>query len=326
VDNQWAITVGGNHNLTFYDKWDTGIQHNLTSGSTWSSSATNIATASAGLVHGVAAGAVTVNGVDQSEPWAGQQCGDPPQVCPADAGVDGGGGSGGSVRPVISGPNTVWWFNGQNPSGYATSITLTSTGGNGVIWGVIAGAAEVNIHPTGNTVAVTSSGSTFSSGVGDVQITAQVNSETSVPFHITTRTPYRLANKQTQASCDSGFGYLDLIEYNIQDQLLTNVPSAVPWNEAWTTQIVDDDAPNDNWSLYGRPTETGGTDTLLKDYISGVGVNNNPAPSPMPACAGTVIKIQHWGQEFRVGSTSSGLGQPVQTDNLTRFAEHAEHD
>jgi len=64
----------------------------------------------------------------------------------------------------------------------------------------------------------------------------------------------------------------------------------------------------------------------FRKLITGVGVNNNPAPSPMPACSGNAIKIQHWGQEFRVGSSSSGLGQPVQNDNLARFTEHAEHD
>jgi hypothetical protein len=176
-----------------------------------------------------------------------------------------------NVSPTISGPNTVWWFNGQNPSGYATSITLAATGGNGVTWSVIAGAAEVNIQPTGNTVAVTSSGSTFSSSVGDVQITAHVNSETSAPFHITTRTPYRLANKQTNPSCNSGFGYEDAISYNIQDQLFTNVPSTLPWNEAWTTSLVDDDAPTDNWSLFGRPALTPGSGTFLIDDITGRG-------------------------------------------------------
>jgi hypothetical protein len=34
--------------------------------------------------------------------------------------------SGGGVVVQITGPNTVWWFNGQTPSGYATTITLTA--------------------------------------------------------------------------------------------------------------------------------------------------------------------------------------------------------
>ncbi|MGA2695634.1 MAG: hypothetical protein ABSE92_06210, partial [Terriglobales bacterium] len=34
--------------------------------------------------------------------------------------------------PTISGPNTVWWFHGQDPNAgsYPTSITLTSSGGS----------------------------------------------------------------------------------------------------------------------------------------------------------------------------------------------------
>jgi hypothetical protein len=147
-----------------------------------------------------------------------------------------------------------------------------------------------------------------------------------LPFAITTRKPYRLANKQTNPSCDADFGYSDAISYNIQDQLLTNVPSSVDWNEQWTTQLFDDDAPNDNWSQYGRPVETPGSGTILVDDITGVGTNNIPAPNPTPVCYGIGTKIQHWGQEFRVGSSSTGLGQPVQTDSLNGFTEHAEHD
>ena len=92
VDDPWAVAVGGNHNLTFHDQWDTGHQYNLTNGSTWSSSANNIATVSVGLVNGVAAGDVVINGVDYVEPWSGQSCGSPPAACPVDQGVDGSGG------------------------------------------------------------------------------------------------------------------------------------------------------------------------------------------------------------------------------------------
>jgi len=31
-----------------------------------------------------------------------------------------------SARPTIIGPHTVWFFNGQTPSGYATQITLST--------------------------------------------------------------------------------------------------------------------------------------------------------------------------------------------------------
>jgi len=87
----WGVAVGGNTSVTFTAQWDTGVQHNLTSGSTWSSSATNIATVNAGSVHGVAAGEATLDASDLDEPLAGQQCGSPPQACPPDTGVGGGG-------------------------------------------------------------------------------------------------------------------------------------------------------------------------------------------------------------------------------------------
>jgi hypothetical protein len=90
----WVVAVSGNTSVTFTAQWDTGVQHNLTSGSTWSSTAPNIATVNAGSVHGVAAGEATLNASDLSEPLAGQQCGSPPPACPPDTGVGGGGGGG----------------------------------------------------------------------------------------------------------------------------------------------------------------------------------------------------------------------------------------
>ena len=66
--------------------------------------------------------------------------------------------------PTISGPNTVWWFSGATPSGYNTSITLTSSGGSATTWAVTAGANEVTLSSTsGASITVESSGTAFSS-------------------------------------------------------------------------------------------------------------------------------------------------------------------
>jgi hypothetical protein len=315
---------GGQRQEYFYGMYDdTDYEEDLTSQSDWYSDNHNILTVGTGMVTGHSVGAANLYALAPNEPlynpnFCCQNC----LYC--DMGPSGG--SPGHAKPTISGPNTVWWFGGQQfVPGYSTSITLTSSGGSGTIWAVTAGADKVNISPTGSTLTVTGSGSSFSSSVGDIHITAQANFETSAPFTLTTRTPYLLANKQVLPSCDAGFGYLDTISYNIQDQLFTNVPSAVPWNEEWTSSIIDDDAPNDNWSQFGQPIETGATETILVDFITGVGVNNTPAPTPTPVCTGTPIDVQHWGQEFRVGSLTSGLGQPVQTDAFTRFNEHGQH-
>jgi Bacterial Ig-like domain (group 2) len=56
-------------------------QNNRTNIATWGSTNTAVATVSTGLVRGVAAGSVTINGEDFSEPWAGKVCGSPAPAC-----------------------------------------------------------------------------------------------------------------------------------------------------------------------------------------------------------------------------------------------------
>ena len=226
---------------------------------------------------------------------------------------------------MISGPDTVWWFNRETPSGYAIAITLTSSGGAATGWAATVGGDKVTLSTTsGAQTIVSSSGTAFSSSVGDVKIVATLNGASSTPFAITTRKPYQLVLPQTQHSCDPSYGYVDTISYLIQDQLATPVPSAVSWNEKFTT-LATQDNPQGNWSSYGLPLEAGDIGTILLDYISGPGLNNTPPPNPTPVCAGNGTQQQHWGQEFRVGSMTVGLGVRVQTDAIVRFTDHAEH-
>src|SRR3989442_12036300 len=118
--------------------------------------------------------------------------------------------------PTISGPNTVWWFSGATPSGYNTSITLTSSGGSATTWAVTAGANEVTLSSTsGASITVESSGTAFSSSAGDVKITATANNDTSPAFGVTTRKPYRLVAGAIVNQCDSTYGYIDILNYTI---------------------------------------------------------------------------------------------------------------
>ena len=223
--------------------------------------------------------------------------------------------------PVITGPNTVWWFNGSSPANYDTSITLTSSGGAGTIWGVVAGAEKVSLNATGSTATITSTGNSFSSAVGDIKITAQANSQTSDQFSLTSRTPNLLSLVSHDHACSmNGFGYSDLITYNIIDNLGASLPSAVPFNEAWTTPEIDEPATV-NW---GRGPETPATGIQLVDRITGAG-ENNPGINPRPVCVGNT-PVQHWGQDWRIGSLVTGFGRRVQSDTLNRFSGQATHN
>ncbi len=320
----FSLTVGDTQQLQL-GYWDNhGWEYDV-SGSQWTSTNTAVITVnSSGLATGAGSGGAGVSAYDASAVpvyaqiwWQGCQ---PP--CPT---TNFGDSASGTVKPKISGPSTVWWFGGASQSGYATEITLTSSAGSGTTWSVTAGDNKVNLSTTsGAETRVTSSGSHFSSSVGDVTVVATANDVPSDPFSITTRKPYRLASPESQHECDQYYGYSNYISYEIQDQLLAKVPSNVSWNEKFTSSCQQDNSQG-NWCTYGLPTELGDTGTILIDHITGPGVNNNPAPNPTPVCSGNSTKQQHWSQELRVGSLTSGTGVRVQTDTLVRFADHAEH-
>jgi hypothetical protein len=120
--------------------WNTGVQRDLTNLSSWSSSQTSIATVTTtgsarGKVTGVAAGDVTVNGSNLTEPWAGQQCGSPPPACPPDQGFQSSGS--GSVfqitnvapSPLIVGSAGQMAIQGTKFNTLVSPVTVTVTGG-----------------------------------------------------------------------------------------------------------------------------------------------------------------------------------------------------
>ena len=225
-----------------------------------------------------------------------------------------------AAQPAISGPNTVWYFNGQNPSGYATSITLTSNAGSSTTWTVTVGANKINLSTSsGAQTIVTSSGSAFSFSVGDISIKATAGGVDSAPFTLTSRSPYRLVAGAVQTACDSTWGYTTTLQYQIQDNLLSTLPSSIGINEAWTTGIVADYVGTD-W----RRGDAGGvnvSNSAFADTIDG----EDSQHAPLASCTGADTAVQHWGQAWRVGSTISGNGKLVQTNTLQKYIKRASH-
>jgi hypothetical protein len=130
VADPFDVTLGGNTQETFIEQYNTGGQYDVTGSSSWSSSNTGIGTVNSGLVSGVSVGSFSVSSFDSvQEPAYRVVCSDVGVDCPFSY-VNPQGSGGGNVKPSISGPNTVWYFKGSQPSGWATSITLTSSGGS----------------------------------------------------------------------------------------------------------------------------------------------------------------------------------------------------
>lgn len=191
---------------------------------------------------------------------------------------------------TITGPQTVWWFNGQNPSGYTTSIQLTANpaGQSQYTWAFSAGSDKATFSgQSGNTINL--SGQKLSTSTGDVKVKVTVNGVTSWDYAITVGGPYRLvpATPPFLDTQDNDHGFLTYVSYTIQDNLSTALPSVVPLNENWTTGVTWNppySPQTSNWSR-GNPggftTETA-TPSGFADHIYGPLLGTNPPPNPTP--------------------------------------------
>lgn len=290
--------------------------------SSWASSNTSVMTVdSFGNVHGVAVGSANITAEWLFAPaTTGQVCSAGPAECPTENPQSG---AQGDVTPTVSGPNTVWYFSNLDVSGYTTSAQLTANGGDSsTTWNITAGANKITVSAfTGSSINVLSSGTAFSSSVGDVTLTATANGQTSAPFSLTTRTPNSLVPGTPTTSCDSTYGHMTVVPYTIQDQLLSALPSDVPLNENWTTSLIVD-YTGSNWTRPspGYATSDGAS---FGDFISGQALSSSP--NPVPTCDGNSTRVQHTGQEWRIGTIATGIGRRVQTDTLQDYIGYGAH-
>ena len=227
--------------------------------------------------------------------------------------------------PTISGPQTVWWFNGATPSGYPVSITLSAwpTNAGSYSWTISSGSDKANLSgQTANQTNVTGKALSTAPG-GDVGVTVTAGGATSNPYPITVRGPKTLVAGATTDQCNSNYGYDSFLNYTIKDNLSAPLPSSTPLSENWTSAVTND-YTNANWRR-GDPQGYTSPDSTFADDIQGEAFSlpANPTPSCPPPLGST--PVQHWGQEWRVGSSTPGSGARVQTDNIQKYLDHARH-
>ncbi|HVN20991.1 MAG TPA: Ig-like domain-containing protein [Dongiaceae bacterium] len=229
--DSFTLAVGGHQTLTATAYFQDGSHADETYQSTWTSSNSNVATNSGNLYTAVAPGSFEAIATAALEDG---HCDDRDKYCIYPPQQTWGYGA---VIPTISGPNTVWWFNGQNPSGYSTSITLQSDGGSSSTWSVSGNTAAVHLSTmTGATTTITATSTAWSSTPGDVKITATANGQSSSPYDVTTRKSTSLTDPTTSGGvCDSQWGYETLITYLVRDQMNIVIPTDVDYNEKWIT-------------------------------------------------------------------------------------------
>jgi hypothetical protein len=231
-----------------------------------------------------------------------------------------------AVKPTITGPNTMWWFNGATPSSYSsqTQITLsTEDTGNSYSWSVVTGGSKVTLSNQ-NTANVTLTSSGASGSMNDVGIEVVVDGQVSDQFNLTVRAPHQLNHTSTSHSADGTWGYRTEITYNIRDQFNTSLPGqAIPVNEDFTTGVISDFSGMD----WRQANEAGATLPLpnVSDVITGEISTHFPTPQSPQSPLGST-KVCHWGQDIYVGSATIGSGRRVQSNTHQKYRDHAAHE
>ena len=304
-----------------YNWWDDA-------GADYSSDNPIIATAtSGGLVTGRSGGSTTIRATYTDYYYTYdsqlQDCVSHPRTRPA---------SGGANVVSITGPQTVWWFNGVLSTGYTTSIQLTAypAGQSQYTWAFSAGSDKAMfVGQSANTIYVVGKALSVAPGA-DVKVKVTVkfsdnSTKTSSDYAITVRGPKKLLASSKFHSANQDFGYDSLISYHIRDNFDAAMPSTIAFTEGWTTNVDNSPYPTNNW---GWPTAHGDSTSTseLFDHITGPGLGNVPPPNPTPTFdpLGTT-EVQHRGQEWRVGHVNPGNGARVQTDTMQRFTGHGDH-
>jgi hypothetical protein len=297
---------------------------NITNGITWSSTNNSVATVgSDGTVTPVTPGTVTI-----LAGWTATiyQCQNGCVTTTANPQASGAI----TLKPTISAAShQLWWFNGENPTGYTTQLTLAcNQSGSSYNW-VVGGNLILNFTLSNNTGPVTTTvnnvtieGVGESQTIGDTNVSVLVNGATSDPYTITVLAPNNLNPGAIQNQVDPTFAYLSLINYTIRDKFGHQLPSDVPVNESWTSGI-EPDYFQMNW----RMSTAGGfvaPSAAFADHIQGEVSTMTPTPLNPQNPLGTIM-VCHWGQQWQVGSVSSGNGRRVQTDTFQKYQDHALH-
>ncbi|HET6978985.1 MAG TPA: hypothetical protein VFI24_21815 [Pyrinomonadaceae bacterium] len=230
------------------------------------------------------------------------------------------------VKPTITGPTSVWWFNGENPANANMPISIqltTQTTGSTYSWAATANGSKVILsNETTNTLTLT--GNNKSGTAGDVKITVTVNGTASDEYAITVKAPHQLNRTSISHVSSGNFGYKTTITYSIRDQFNNSLGAGdMLVNEKFTTGAVGD-FPGMNWLI----TPDGGNTVhvpAVSDVIEGENLNKNPAPQAPQTPLGST-KVVHWGQDIYIGSDTVGLGRKVQTATFQKYKDHADHE
>lgn len=190
---------------------------------------------------------------------------------------------------------------GEGRLGVRTPVALHSAGSS---------ALEAAAYPVGDEAAETGE---LQPGLGEEETEAMALPESA---------PKSLRHTGRDDNPDATWGYETHENYEVLDDK-GNPIKGFDINENWTTAPVNDD-PKCDWRRGAAGGAHSGSTTFF-DKLQGEISTKTPKPhSPQKPPGGT--KVQHWGQEWYIGSTTPGKGTKVQTDTLQKYQDHAAHE
>jgi hypothetical protein len=233
----------------------------------------------------------------------------------------------------------LWWFGGTATSGYMTQISLWMTNyttyAGTYVWTITSGAEIVDFHNGQDTFTGTNinqvgllsaagSNSWMDVAIQCVATGTQGGVATATAALAVARPDHFVHLNNDDKAGPGGGGWDSFIHYRIEDQFNRVLPGRVPINEKFTTVDITDLA-GENWPQ----SQQGGAVVNPVDFFDRMGAHivagQNPVPlNPQNPLSGT--KVDHWTQEWYVGSTAVGLGVKVKTNTFQRYLDHGRHE
>ena len=150
----------------------------------------------------------------------------------------------------------------------------------------------------------------------------QTEDETQTAAAAPDAAPKSLSHKGTDHNAHATWGYETHENYEALDDKGATM-KGYDVNELFTTPPTND-APKCDW----RRGAAGGLSvpgTTWFDNMQGELSNKTPTPQNPGKPIGST-KVQHWNQEWYIGSTTPGKGTKVQTNVFQKYQDHANHE
>jgi hypothetical protein len=134
--------------------------------------------------------------------------------------------------------------------------------------------------------------------------------------------PKSLRHDGRTDNADATWGYETFENYTVLDDKGAAI-KGFDVNETFPTAPTNDVAKCD-WRR-GKPGGFTSATTTFADDMQGELSDKTPTPQSPKSPRGAT-KVQHWDQEWYIGSTKPGSGTKVQTNTFQKYQDHAAHE